>query len=112
MRFLNKERAFPIIAHNVVYDRDKVLKPVFKRLGLKNALPQNGRWVCTIKLADQRTDLVPKDESKGLDSLLEHFGLDPRDPDEAHDAHIDCQKAAQIYMKLKEDPEDAAESDE
>ena len=49
--FLNKERSFPIIAHFVKFDRDDVLKPAFRRLGLKDALPHNGRWICTYELA-------------------------------------------------------------
>ena len=108
VRFLNKESSFPIVAHNVKYDRDEVLKPVFKRLGLPKILPHNGRWVCTIELAKQRTDLVHKDVSKNLDSLLKHFKLEPRDPEKAHDAYIDCKKASQIYMKLTEGMDDRA----
>ena len=66
----------PIIAHNVKYDRDEVLKPAYGKLGNPFGLPRDNRWVCTIKMADARTDLVPKNVSRGLDSLLEHFGLE------------------------------------
>ena len=55
-------------------------------------------------MADERTDLVPPATKKDLDSLLVHFGLEPREPGAKHDAYIDCQKTAQLYMKLKEAP--------
>ena len=55
-----------------------------------------------MKLSDQRTDLVPQKMRKGLDDLLKHFELGARDPEQQHDAEIDCKKTAQIYIKLKE----------
>ena len=100
--FLNREKDFPIIAHNVRYDRDQVLKPAFKKVGNLEGMPSDDRWVCTIKLADKRTDLVPHYVNKGLDSLLSHFKFERRDPNRVHDAFIDCIKTAQLYEKLME----------
>ena len=37
---------------------------------------------------------------KGLDPLLEYFGLERRIPGAIHDAYVDCVKAAELYMKL------------
>ena len=74
--FLHKEGTFPIIAHKVKYDRDQVLKPAFKRLRNCTGLPRDSRWICTMDLADQRPDLVPRRVSRGLDSLLKHFELE------------------------------------
>ena len=72
-------------------------------MGNLESLPPADRWVCTCELAMERTDLVPEDTPKGLDSLLKHFGLEPRDPAAPHDAYIDCTKTAQLYMKLSSD---------
>ena len=67
-----------------------------------------------MKLAEERTDLVPPIVSKSLDELLKHFELEPRDQKVAHDAYIDCSKTAQVYMKLKQEPKTqvAAHDDE
>ena len=43
-----------------------------------------------MELAKKRRDLVPSDVKHSLDSLLEHFKLEVRDPKAAHDAYIDC----------------------
>ena len=100
--FLRERKDLPIIAHNVKYDIDQVLKPALKKLSLNESWLQENRWECTIKLADSRTDLVPREIDKDLNSLLKHFNLEYRDPKANHDAYIDCQKTAQLYMKLKE----------
>ena len=76
------------------------MKAAFKRLGVKNTLPTENRWICTIELAKKRTDLVPASVKKKLDSLLTRFGLEARDPKAKHDAYIDCIKTAELYMKL------------
>ena len=73
--FLNRERDFPIVCHNVRYDRDEVLRPAFERVNNLVALPHNDRWICTMKLAYQRTDLIPKFINKGLDPLLHYLEL-------------------------------------
>ena len=63
------------MAHFAEYDRDDVLKPLYTALGHEGRLPKDERWVCTWKLAHERTDLVPDYVPKGLDSLLKHFGF-------------------------------------
>lgn len=103
--FLNMEKDLPIVAHNAEYDRDDVLRPTFEKVSNIDGFPTVDRWVCTIELAKKRTDLVPPTTPKGLDSLLSHFGLEPRDTDTNHDAHIDCVKTAQLYMKLSKESE-------
>ena len=42
--FLDKERDLPIVAHNAEYDRDDVLKPAYRKLGLLDTLPDEERW--------------------------------------------------------------------
>ena len=42
-----------------------------------------------MKMAFNRTDLVPAKIKKSLDSLLKHFELEERDPNEKHDAYLD-----------------------
>ena len=64
--------------------------------------PYDDRWVCTLELAEKRTDLVPPHLKKDLDTLLKHFELERRPEGAKHDAYIDCQKTAQLYMKLSE----------
>ena len=32
--------------------------------------------------------------------MLKHFGLEPRDPKKPHNAYTDCEKTAELYMKL------------
>ena len=100
--FLNREPNLPIVAHNVRYDRDSVLKPAFEKVGDLKNMPRDTRWVCTIKLADSRYDLVPSRINRGLDSLLEYLKLERREPGKAHEAMDDCIKTAHLYMKLTE----------
>ena len=45
--FLNVHPNFPIVAHNVEYDLDTVLRPAFERVGNMARLPKPERWVCT-----------------------------------------------------------------
>ena len=40
-----------------------------------------------------------------LDSVLEHFGFEPRDEEEKHSAIEDCELTAKIYMELMQLPE-------
>ena len=70
------------------------------RVGSITSFPTKDRWICTIEQAKEKTELVPRKVSKGLDSLLQHFGLEKRNPKEYHHAYVDCVKVAEIYMKL------------
>ena len=47
MNYFDINKDFPIIAHNVEYDRDKVLIPAFKKVDNLARLPPNDRWKCT-----------------------------------------------------------------
>ena len=69
-------------------------------MGNIKSFPREDRWVCTIKEADKKPDLVTPGTKVDMDSLLTHFKLMPRDPNAKHDAYIDCVKTAQLYMKL------------
>ena len=80
VRFLNKESSLPIVCHNMSFDRDDVLRPVFKKLNNPKGLPTKDRWVCTYELAKQRRDIIPFKVKKSLDSLLAFFGLEGRGP--------------------------------
>lgn len=95
MNFLN-EKNLPIVAHNVEYNRDDVLKPAFERLGIKSRMPKDDRWRCTFMMAERD----PKIKVRSLDAILKHYRFKPRKNLDAHDAVEDCQLTAKIYMKL------------
>ena len=40
VNFLNERKDQPIVAHSVKYDRDKVLKPAFKKLDVLGMMPR------------------------------------------------------------------------
>ena len=71
MRFLNEHQDWPIVAHYAKHDRDQVLGPVFKGLGLLEKMPDKQRWRCTLDMSERVPDL----EFRDLDSLLKHFGF-------------------------------------
>ena len=77
MNYLNIMKDLPIVAHNVEYDRDKVLKPAFKKVGNLDAMPPDSRWRCTLELANK----IPGLNMVTLDDALEHFGFERRDVD-------------------------------
>ena len=45
--FLNIHPDFPIVSHNVKYDRDKVLRKAFEKLDAAHLMPPEKRWRCT-----------------------------------------------------------------
>ena len=47
---------------------------------------------------------MPDVKIKSLDNLLEHFGFEPRDEDVLHNAILDCQLTAKVYMELMKLP--------
>ena len=96
------------MAHNAKYDREEVLRPVYKKFGMLDSLPNEKRWTCTMMLAGQNEDIAKAGTPKDLDSLLEYFYIDSRDEGAKHDAVVDCQKTAELYMKLKAAPKKKA----
>ena len=52
INFLNEHPDLPIVAHNVEYDRDTVLKKAFDRVDNVNSLPPAERWRCTLKMSE------------------------------------------------------------
>ena len=40
VNFLNQYPELPIVAHNMTYDRDDVLRPVFKKLDIEKLMPK------------------------------------------------------------------------
>ena len=101
MNFLNEKRDLPIVAQNVKYDRDDVLKPAFDRLGIKSKLPNDRRWRCTYLMSERD----PKIKVRSLDAILRHYRFKPRTKKDHHDAVEDCQLTAKVYMKLAKLPE-------
>ena len=83
------------------YDRDKVLRPAYEKLGAAHLLPPEKRWRCALELSERCQGLLVRT----LDSVLEHFGFEPRDEEEKHSAIEDCELTAKIYMELMELPE-------
>ena len=101
MHYLNNQRDLPIVAHYVNYDRDKVLRPAFKKVDNLDALPPNSRWRCTQEMGFK----VPGLNMVTLDDALEHFGHDRRDVDKPHDALEDARCAAKVYMSIMAMPD-------
>ena len=64
---------------------------------MKDKMPKDDRWLCTLDMSDRLLNL----ESKGLDDLLEHFGFERREDAGYHDAVQDCQLTAKVYMALQ-----------
>ena len=95
IEFLDIKNEWPITSFNVEFDRDKVLKPAFKLVGLEDELAADDRWRCAQELC-KRTENW---KLWSLDDALEHFGFDRRKDDEFHDALHDARLAAQVYMK-------------
>ena len=100
MNFLNIHKDYPIVCHSVKYDKDKVLKPAFKRVENFSGFPDEDRWRCTHIMANHLPDLM----WVTLDDLLQYFGFERREEGEPHAALEDAQCAAKVYMKLMEGP--------
>ena len=101
MNYLNIMKDLPIVAHNVQHDRDKVLKPAYKKVDNLDALPPDSRWRCTQEMANK----IPGLNMISLDDALEHFGHERRDLDKPHDALEDARCAAKVYMSIMAMPE-------
>ena len=94
INFLNLHEDFPIVAFHAGYDRDKVLKPAFKKLGLDDMEKMDARWICAQDMCKRTRDW----KVLGLDDALEHFGFVARRDIDSHDALVDARLAAQVYM--------------
>ena len=95
IKFLCQHEGFPIVAFYAGYDRDKCLKPAFKKLGLDDLEKMDDRWIC----AQERCKRTRNWKVLGLDDALEHFGFQPRRVNESHDALVDARLAAKVYME-------------
>ena len=101
MNYLNIMKDLPIVAHNVEHDRDKVLKPAFKKVDNLDALSPDSRWRCTLEMASK----IPGLKMMTLDDVLDHFGHERRDVEKPHDALEDARCAAKVYMSMMAMPE-------
>ena len=99
--FLELRPGLPIVAHGMKYDRDKVLKPAFKRVENQERFPEWSRWKNTQDLMYK----LPDRYTFSLDEALDLCGLEPRDEDAMHDAVADAKHAGLFYMKLIKMPE-------
>ena len=94
--FLGLHPDFPIVAHNMHYDLDAVLRPAFERAGNMARLPKPDRWVCTQELSHIISGL----KSHKLDDVLQQLGLQRRPGQGRHDALNDAQLCGEAYMRL------------
>ena len=72
MRFLNEHQDWPIVAHYAKHDRDMVLKPAFKKLGMEDMEALDARWIC----AQERCQRTGNWKLLSLDDALEQFGFE------------------------------------
>ena len=104
--FLGVHRDFPIVAHNVQYDLDTVMKPAFERVGNMARLPKPDRWVCTQELSRNIPGLL----SHQLDDVLQHLGMQRRPGQGRHDALNDALLCGEAYMRLVVQQKDMSEN--
>ena len=90
------------MAHNVKYDRDEVLAPVFGKVDCAQNMPAWDRWRDTWAIAHQLPDVM----GFSLDDLLERFGFDRREEDATHDALTDARLTAQVYLAMMKEIKD------
>ena len=83
----------PIVAYNLEYDLDKVLKPEWKRLGIKNIGTEG---FCALKLAQRLLDPVPAGNCK-LQTLRQYYRLPERG---AHTALGDVDTVADLLESV------------
>ena len=98
--FLNIKPDYPIVTHNVEYDRDKVLRPAFEKLEVGHLMPVDKRWKCTMDMTKEFAGLF----CRSLDALLSWLEFDEREEEDKHEALKDCEATAMAYMKLKAMP--------
>lgn len=83
----------PIVAFNLEYDLEEVLKPEWKRLGIQ---PIGASGFCALRLAQRLLDPVPAGNCK-LQTLRQYYLLPERG---AHTALGDVQTVADLMVKV------------
>ena len=74
INFFDRKKDLPIVSHSVKHDRDKVLNPLFKKLGLEDKMPLKERYRCTVAMCDRLPDI----EDRHLDQVLKYFKIPGR----------------------------------
>lgn len=85
--------SLPIVAYNLDYDMEKVLKPEWQRLGIT---PMGGGGFCALRLAQRLLDPVPAGNCK-LQTLRQYYRLPERG---AHTALGDVETVADLFAKV------------
>ncbi len=85
--------SLPIVAYNLDYDMEKVLKPEWQRLGIT---PMGGDGFCALRLAQRLLDPVPAGNCK-LQTLRQYYRLPERG---AHTALGDVETVADLFAKV------------
>jgi len=83
----------PIVAYNLEYDLEKVLKPEWQRLGITL---MGGGGFCALRLAQRLLDPVPAGNCK-LQTLRQYYRLPERG---AHTALGDVETVADLFTKV------------
>jgi len=83
----------PLVAFNLEYDLDEVLRPEWKRLGIA---PIGSRGFCAMRLAQRLLDPVPAGNCK-LQTLRQYYRLPERG---AHTALGDVQTVADLFAQV------------
>lgn len=91
--FATYAAGLPIVAFNLEYDLDEVLKPEWKRLGVK---PIGTAGFCALRLAQRLLDPVPAGNCK-LQTLRQYYRLPERG---AHTALGDVQTVADLLAHV------------
>lgn len=85
--------SLPIVAYNLDYDMERVLKPEWQRLGIT---PMGGDGFCAQRLAQRLLDPVPAGNCK-LQTLRQYYRLPERG---AHTALGDVETVADLFAKV------------
>lgn len=86
-------RGLPMVAYNLEYDLEKVLKPEWSRLGI---VPMGRDGFCALRLAQRLLDPVPAGNCK-LQTLRQYYRLPERG---AHTALGDVQTVADLFTQV------------
>ena len=91
--FVSYAGGLPIVAYNLEYDLDEVLKPEWKRLGIKPVGPPG---FCALRLAQRLLDPVPAGNCK-LQTLRQYYRLPERG---AHTALGDVETVVDLLASV------------
>jgi len=83
----------PVVAYNLEYDLERVLKPEWQRLGIT---PMGNGGFCALRLAQRLLDPVPAGNCK-LQTLRQYYHLPERG---AHTALGDVETVADLFAKV------------